>query len=130
MRVLRPIMIAALLTGCSSGHDKPVQEVIARSDGDGVQRIEVVAHSYWFEPNRIVVRAGVPVEMHVKNGALLVPHNLSCDTAGVDIDADVGIFGGDQRVRFTPATPGEYRFACHVKGHAKKGMTGTLVVQP
>jgi uncharacterized cupredoxin-like copper-binding protein len=37
---------------------------------------------------------------------------------------------GTRRLHFTPAAPGDYRFFCHVGGHAKKGMTGTLVVLP
>ena len=32
-------------------------------------------------------------------------------------------------VRFTPTRNGEYPFHCDVDGHAKKGMTGTLVVR-
>ncbi|TMB85961.1 MAG: hypothetical protein E6J45_14600 [Chloroflexi bacterium] len=42
---------------------------------------------------------------------------------------DLGMFRGSKTVRFTPTTPGEYHFYCHVGSHAKKGMTGTLVVQ-
>ena len=37
---------------------------------------------------------------------------------------------GTRRVRFTPTEPGEFKFWCHVDHHAKKGMTGTLVVLP
>jgi FtsP/CotA-like multicopper oxidase with cupredoxin domain len=37
---------------------------------------------------------------------------------------------GSGRARFTPTEAGDYHFFCHVDGHAKKGMTGTLVVEP
>ena len=45
---------------------------------DGVQHVRVTAHSFWFEPNRIVVKAGVPVELELHNGSLVVPHDFSC----------------------------------------------------
>ena len=98
---------------------------------DQVQHVKVVTHSFWFEPNRIVVKSGVPVELKVKNSAFFVPHNFTCNApeAGIEVHADVGMFGGSKTVRFTPTKPGEYRFSCHVGSHGKKkGMTGTLVV--
>jgi len=38
-------------------------------------------------------------------------------------------FGGTKHARFTPTKAGEYEFFCHVDGHAKKGMKGTIVVR-
>jgi plastocyanin len=132
MRIAAALLIALLVTGCSSGLGRPVQEVTARRGADGVQRVRVVAHSYWFEPNRIVVKAGVPVELTIKNAAFGVPHNLSCfdRAAGIELDANLGLFRGQKHARFIPVAPGEYEFYCHVGSHAKKGMKGTLVVVP
>jgi len=123
-------VVALGLAGCSSGMQHPVHEVTAQADG-GVQRITVTTHSFWFDPNRIVVTKGVPVELTVKNGALMVPHDFSCDAqqAGISIDESVGMFHGHKMVRFTPTQAGEYEFFCDVDSHAKKhGMKGTLVV--
>ena len=74
MRVVASAFIVVALAGCSAGLNRPVQEVTVHPGADGVQHVRVVAHSYWFEPNRIVVRAGVPVELTVKNAAFGVPH--------------------------------------------------------
>ena len=122
----------AALAGCSSGLDRPVHEVTAVPGGDGVQRVEVVAHSFWFDPNRIVLKANVPVELHVKNHAAFVPHNFSCvgPQAGIQVDEGLGLFWDGETAKFTPTTPGEYNFFCKVDGHANKGMTGKLVVVP
>ena len=130
MRTLATIGMVALLGGCSSGLKRPIQEVTATAGPDRVQRVRVVAHSYWFEPNRIVVRAGMPVELALKNAAFMVPHNFTCTAPETDVTVsqDLGMFRGAKTVRFTPTTPGEYRFFCHVGKHAKKGMAGTLVV--
>jgi plastocyanin len=119
-----------LLGGCTSGLDRPVHEVSATIGVDHLQHIKVTAHSFYFEPNRIIVRTGDPVELTIRNGALFVPHDFTCEAkdAGIDIDQDVGMFHGTKVVRFTPTRAGEYPFHCDVDHHAKKGMMGTLVV--
>jgi plastocyanin len=132
MRVVASAFVITALAGCSAGLDRPVQEVTVRPGIDGVEHVRVVAHSYWFEPNRIVVRAGVPVEITIKNAALGVPHNFTCfdHDAGIELSENLSVFRGQKRARFTPSKPGEYEFYCHVGSHAKKGMKGRIVVVP
>jgi plastocyanin len=129
-RILIGLAGTAFIAGCSSGFDRPVQSVTAQTGSDGIQHVRIETHSFWFEPNRIVVTRGVPVELTIKNGAFFVPHDLTCEAkdAGIDVDSDVGMFGGSRKVRFTATKAGEYPFHCDKDGHAKKGMTGTLVV--
>lgn len=112
------------LVGCGTpGTERPVVSAEARLDTDGVQRIDVDMHSYYFEPNRIVVKAGTPVVIDLHNKAHIVPHNFSIEHPDLKVS-------GDDEVRFTPTKPGEYRIFCHKGDHEKKGMTGTLVVVP
>ena len=112
-----------LIAGCASGLTRPVREVTATIGSDHVQRVTVTTHSFWFDPNRVVVKRGIPVELTVRNGAFFVPHDFFCDAtaAGIEVDARVGMFHGSKQVRFTPTRAGEYPFHCHVDGHAKKG---------
>jgi len=121
---------SVLLAGCASGLEKPVHEVTATTGTDQVQRVTVTAHSFWFDPNRVVVKRGLPVELTLKNGGLFVPHGFDCmgKDAGIELHIGAGMFRGSNQVRFTPTLAGEYPFHCGVDGHAKKGMTGTLVV--
>ena len=132
-RVRATLLIAAVgvAAGCSSGVNQPVREVTARTGSDGIQHVEMVTHSYWFEPNRIIVKAGVPVELRLHNASWIMPHGLHCEAsaAGVQIHKNVGLIGRSKTIRFTPTTPGEYPFMCPVDGHVKHGMAGTLVVQ-
>ena len=124
-------LVLPLLAGCASGLKRPVQEVTATPDANGVQQVRLVAHSYYFTPNRIVVRRNVPVELHIRNAAFLTPHNFTCiaPDAGIQVNRGLSWFGGTRRVRFIPVKDGEYPFLCGVDSHAKHGMTGTLVVQ-
>ena len=132
MRRSLVIVAAMICASCSSGLNRPVEEVTAQAGADSVQHVKIVAHSYYFSPNRVVVKAGKPVELTIKNVAFGVPHNLTCfeKDAGLELSEDLSMFRGQKRVRFTPGAPGEYEFYCHVGSHAKKGMKGTLVVVP
>ena len=132
MRRTLALALAVIAAGCSSGLKRPVEEVTAKAGDDGVQHVKIVAHSFYFSPNRVVVKAGTPVELTIKNSAFGVPHNLSCfeKPAGIEVSEDLSMFRGQKRVRFTATEPGEYEFYCHVDSHAKKGMKGTFVVVP
>jgi uncharacterized cupredoxin-like copper-binding protein len=117
---LAAILLCALLGACgtTSGYEKPTTTAVALPDDQGVQKLEVEAHSYYFEPNRLVVRAGQPVELKVHNEAAVVPHNMTIE--GIDVAVDVGGKG----------TANEYHIHCDVGDHAEHGMLGTLVVLP
>jgi plastocyanin len=131
MRLALGMLAATLVlsTGCASGLHRPTSSVEAVTDRKGVQRIDVDLHSFYFQPNRIVVHAGRPVELVLRNRALVVPHNFTVQDSSIAVSVDK--WGpGSARVRFTPRTAGEYAFHCDEHGHEAKGMTGTLVVLP
>jgi len=115
-----------LLSGCASGLNRPIVTARAKPDAGGVQRVIVHMHSFYFEPNRIEVRANRPVELVLQNKARFVPHEFMIEDPALRVSARAWLRSA--RLRFTPTTPGTYKFMCHVDGHAKKGMTGTLVV--
>ena len=123
-----------LLNGCgTSGSKLSVSEMTARTNAEGVQVVEVDVHSFYFKPSRIIVESGKPVELTLHFKSLFVPHNFTCmdGDAGISVSRGAGFlsFHRTKHARFTPAKPGEYEFFCHVDGHAKKGMKGTLVVR-
>lgn len=122
------------VSGCgTSGSRIPVTEMTAKTNSEGVQQVEIEAHSFYFKPNRVVVEAGKPVELIVKFKNKMIPHNLTCGNpdVGISVSVSAGImsFHPTKRARFTPTKPGEYEFFCNVGGHHKKGMRGTLVVK-
>jgi len=120
--------------GCgTSGHKIGVREATARANAEGVQVVDVDVHSFYFDPNRITVDAGAPVELILHFKPLFTPHNMTCEApdAGIRIDRSIGIISFDRtkRVRFTPTKAGEYGFYCAVGSHMQKGMRGTIVVR-
>jgi plastocyanin len=56
-----------------------------------------------------------------------VPHNVSIEGNGVDVEGEV-FQGGGTRTTTADLTAGEYVFYCSVPGHRDAGMEGTLTV--
>ena len=124
MRKISGVLVAALLAalvlaGCAkSPVHRTITAKVTPPAGAG------------FAPDTLRVKKGDKVEITVKNAAFGVPHNLTCFDrgAGIELSENLGMFRGQKRDRFTPTKAGEYDFYCHVGSHAKKGMTGKLVV--
>jgi nitrite reductase (NO-forming) len=95
----------------------------------GAQRVTVtVGNSMHFAPPSIVVRAGQPVELTLRNGGG-IPHDFTLNE-GVTGPVQIVAQGGrTARGTFTIDTPGTYEFVCAVPGHAAAGMRGTITAQ-
>lgn len=114
----------------SEGEKKPF---VATVGADGVQRVEVAGGSYYFKPDRIVVKVNVPVEFKLTNESSLVPHNFILKAPESGIDISVTLKGEPAIVKFTPSKTGKYTFYCDnrflfFKSHRARGMEGTLEV--
>lgn len=104
----------------------------AAASADDVQQIELVAESYRFVPDHIVVEAGEPVSLViVKKG--MTPHDFIIDdpASGLSIKERLS---GTTEIRFTPERTGIFTFYCGKKlpfmaSHRDKGMQGTLEVR-
>ena len=68
MRILQVSAAALILLLGSAGYGQEAAQnrVIAVIGTDGVQRVEITGGSYYFNPNDIVVKVNVPVELNVK----------------------------------------------------------------
>ena len=91
------------------------------------RKIEVVAHKYAFEPSRIEVKAGEPVEITFRSED--TKHGFACKELGLE----KVVFSKDEpvKVTFTPEKAGTYPFKCARFcgfGHGK--MKGEIVVTP
>lgn len=105
----------------------------ASVDADGIQRVEIVAGSYFFDPDHIVVKVNVPLELRIRREAGMVPHNflLKEPDAGFDVNESLSTEG--KVIRITPNKTGNYPFYCDKKllffeSHRKKGMEGVIEV--
>ncbi len=113
--------------------DLQEKRVEAKMDADGVQRMEVLGGDYYFDPNVIVVKVNVPVELRIRKTGGIAPHTfvLKAPEAGIDIDETLAT--EPKPVRFTPTKTGRYSFECSkrllfFKSHKDRGMHGILEV--
>ena len=110
------------------------KEFIAGIDPDGIQRVEVLGGSYFFNPNYIIVKVNMPVEMNMRMEPGLIPHNIVLNAPDAGMDISLELNSKPQVIRFTPTRTGNYTFYCDkkppfLKSHKDKGMFGTLEVR-
>ncbi len=123
----------AATEGRSPGAVKKVKRVVAAVDADGVQRVEVVGGGYFFDPNYIIVKVNVPVELKVRKEDGFVPHDIvvKAPEAGINFSESLG--KAPKVIKFTPTAIGKYEMYCgkkllFVKSHKERGMDGIIEV--
>ena len=114
----------------SSGQEKVYKATI---DTDGVQRIEIIADSYYFDPNHIIVKINTPVEFKVKKTGIIVPHNIVMAEPDAGITFREDLSRESKIIKFTPKKGGKFKFYCDKKllffeSHREKGMEAILEV--
>jgi plastocyanin len=105
------------------------------TDKDGVQRVTVLAGSYFFKPNHIIVKADTPVEILASREAGLVPHDLVIQAPDGTTLVQQDLATEPRKITFTPRKPGKYPMYCSKKpplmaSHRERGMEGMLEVVP
>ncbi len=126
-------MVASLLFLATSEVRAETEPYVAPIDSDGVQRIHLVGGSYFFEPERIQVKVGVPVELIVRKEPGLAPHDLVIRSEIMQLDIEEELEREEKVIRFTPQIPGRLVFYCDKKllffpSHRNRGMSGVLEV--
>ncbi len=97
-----------------------------------VQKVEILAGSYFFKPKVIQVKVNVPVEITIKKEAGVAPHDfvLQAPEAGITVKEELGT--EPKIIKFTPTKTGKYPFYCDHRflfwTHRAKGMEGVLEV--
>lgn len=136
MRYLKYILIAALflaLAFIAWGDERVEKRVVATIDPDGVQRVEMTADAYYFDPNVVVVKVNVPVELKVKKAGGITPHNIVLNAPEAGINVEESLSTEPKSIKFTPTKAGKYPFDCtkrllFFKSHKDRGMHGMLEV--
>ncbi|HYL90242.1 MAG TPA: cupredoxin domain-containing protein [Burkholderiales bacterium] len=138
MRIAELVLLMALLAPVVHAQEAKsgsTAEKVFRPtvNAEGVQIVEIVAGSYYFDPNRVIVKVNVPVEVRVRKKAGMVPHDLTIDAAdaGVHVNEDLGTDA--KSIKFTFTRTGEYAFYCgqkpfFLKSHREHGMEGKFQV--
>lgn len=116
-----------------SAADEKKKVFTAGVDSDGIQRIEVLAGEYFFDPNYVIVKVNIPVELKVRKEPSIVPHDFVINAAEAGLEALEKLSAKPKVIKFTPKKTGKYPFYCgkkliFSKSHREKGMEGTIEV--
>ena len=135
MKVLRvsAAVFVLLLGSVGLGQETAMNKFVAIIGADGVQKVEITGGSYYFNPNDIVVKVNVPVELVVKKEGS-TPHSIFLKAPEAGIDFNVTLGNEPKTIKFTPTKVGTYPFWCtkraplSSKSHKDHGMTGVIEV--
>ncbi len=121
----------------SAEHDKDFKEkrLVATVGSDGIQHVEITGGEYYFDPNYIVVKVNVPVELKAKKTGGFIPHDVVVKAPDAGIDFKLDLKKEDKAVTFTPTKVGKYDMVCDerflfFKSHKDRGMYGYIEVVP
>ncbi|HMK14676.1 MAG TPA: quinol oxidase [Burkholderiales bacterium] len=126
--------IAVFSCGMAYANDQDKTEAYtATVDKDGIQHVRIIGGSYFFNPRRIVVKKGIPVELSVSKEQGITPHSIVANAPEAGIVFDESLNGNPKSVTFTATATGEYVFYCKNKlpffpSHREKGMQGIFEV--
>ncbi|OGW27521.1 MAG: quinol oxidase [Nitrospirae bacterium GWC2_42_7] len=134
MKLLKYLVILMLFSGIGFAEEKAQKIYTASIDADGVQRVKMVGGGYYFDPNYIIVKVNVPVELLVSKVGGFTPHNILMKSpeAGMNFNEDLG--KEPKTIKFTPTKTGKFPVYCDkkflfFKDHRDKGMEGTIEVK-
>jgi len=113
--------------------DEPKVTTVTASVVDGVQRVEIRGGDYYFEPNHIIVKKDIPVELVVKKAPGWVPHDIVMDAPQAGMAFKLEFDKEGEVVKFTPTQAGTFPFYCDkrllfFKSHKERGMHGEIEV--
>lgn len=131
---MMPLLFSLLITlvGCAgtmaAGSTPVVGTPIAVTDG-GTQVVTLQAvDSMQFTPNAIIIQAGHPIQLTLKNDGQMV-HDFTLSDGVVQSVKLVAQPGQSASATFTIEHPGTYTFICSQPTHEIRGMKGTITAQ-
>jgi len=132
LKLLTAVFIFFLICSADSLNAQK-KHFVATVDKDGVQKIEMRAGEYFFDPNYVVVKVNVPVEITIKKEPTIIPHNFVLKAPDAGMDVHQSLSSDPRIIKFTPTKTGKYPFYCDKKflfleSHREKGMEGIIEV--
>ena len=126
------LAVMLILAAVPAAADFKEKRFIAVVGPDNVQHVEVIGGDYYFDPNVIVVKKNVPVELLVKKVEGFT-HDIAVKAPEAGIDFAVKLGSEPKSIKFTPTKAGSYPFECTKKApfmasHKEQGMHGTIEV--
>ncbi len=132
-RILGVLAAVVMLATFAVAQEHESEPVTATLGPDGVQRLEMEGGEYYFKPERVVLKVGVPVELFVRKTPGFIPHNIVMDSGDAGMSFKENFDKKGITIKFTPTETGDFEFWCDkkflfFKSHRAKGMEGVIEV--
>jgi plastocyanin domain-containing protein len=129
-RLILSLLVFSVAVVFADAQDKMGAHAVVK---DGVQHISIIGGSYFFRPDRIVVKKNIPVELSVIREPGMAPHSIVANAPEAGIVFDESLSSNRKIITFTAKAFGEYVFYCKNKlpflpSHREKGMQGIIEV--
>lgn len=133
MKVLGAFILVTFFCAVGYGQETERKVFTAIAGPDGVQHVSVYSGEYFFDPNYIIVKVNMPVELSISKTSGIVPHALVLEAPDAGISIHEKITAEPKVINFTPTKTGKYQFYCDkkvlfFKSHREQGMEGVLEV--
>jgi plastocyanin len=133
MHILRICLLMLVCAGLSGAEDPPQKVFTATAGPDGIQRVSIAGGEYYFDPNHIIVKVNVPVELTVRKEEGIAPHNIVMHSSEAGMQFEESLDKEPKTIKFTPTKTGRYPFSCtkrflFFKSHQERGMKGMIEV--
>lgn len=105
----------------------------ATVDSDGIQKVKILAGSYFFDPDYVIVKINIPVELTIRQESGMTPHTFVIKEPDAGIEIDESLSTEPKTIKFIPNKVGKYPFYCSkkllfFKSHREQGMEGIIEV--
>lgn len=135
----------AAVSAKSAAGEQDASKALAAADWKQMETVTVTLSDYAFTPSSVELREGIPTKLVLKNQGSVAHYFVAEEFFGTIASRKVQSSDGEVKApRFTavevypgktiewfliPLRKGSYGLLCTVKGHAERGMTGTIVVK-
>ena len=127
-------VIIILVVSVSFADDQGKTPFVATISPEGIQKVEVVATEFNFNPSHIIVKVNLPVEITIRKEPSMVPHSFVINSPDAGMNINENLSSEPKVIKFTPTKAGKYAFYCDkkvlfFKSHRDSGMEGLLEVR-
>lgn len=108
VRILFSCVICIIMASYASGQMKTSRATIGE---DGIQRVEVVAGKKYFNPDYILLKVNVPVELKVRKDEGMATSSLVINRPDAGFDIKEYLSEDPKIISFTPVKTGKFLFS-------------------
>ena len=128
--ILPSVLMCFILLSGAQGEKNIFKATV---DSDGIQKVKILAGNYFFNPDYVILKVNIPVELTINKEPGITPHHFVIKEPDAGIAIEESLSTEPKTIKFTPNKVGKYHFYCSkkllfFKSHKEHGMEGIIEV--